>query len=274
LINYVTAISPTSPTTGDEFGYAVDVSANGMVGVISAPGGNYVETFINLGNGTFTKSVLTATSFGTNTGTRFGESVAISSGGEYLFVGAPFAKNDDDSFGKVAVYNRIGNTFTYTTTIINPVDGAAMNFGQELAINASTNTLVISAIGLNKSVPVAFDLETTNFDSSSTFFYDIIENFGTVYVYNKTQDASRFVLSAELTPPIGVGLVGTNFGYSLAVDNTNILIGDKITFSDDNKEREAVDIVSRTKGISIIGTDPVVAIFFDEREKALEYRRK
>ena len=62
--------------------------------------------------------------------------------------------------------------------------------------------------------------------------------------------------------------------YSLAVDNTNILIDSKITFSDDNKEREAVDIVSRTKGISIIGTDPVVAIFFDEREKALEYRKK
>jgi len=225
LINYVSTISPTTPSTGDEFGYAIDVSANGMVGVISAPGGNYVEAFINLGNGTFTKSVLTATSFSTNTGTRFGESVAISSGGEYLFVGAPFVKNDDDSFGKVVVYTRIGNTFTYSSSITNPVPGAAMNFGQEIVINASTNTLAISSIGLNKSVPVAFDLETTNFDSSSTFFYDTIENFGTVYVYNKPQSASRFVLSAEITPPIGVGLVGTNFGHSLAIDNDTVFVG-------------------------------------------------
>ena len=62
--------------------------------------------------------------------------------------------------------------------------------------------------------------------------------------------------------------------YSLAVDNTEILFGDKITFSDDGKEREAVDIASRSKGISITGSYPVVAIFFEEREKAMEYKKK
>lgn len=138
--------------------------------------------------------------------------------------------------------------------------------------------------------------------------------------------------------------------YSLAVDNTNILIGDKLIFSDEGaartealnelgknlenskiiankelnrleglansnpdivntsqyqadlafarseiesiakdeafykketsknqgsgKEREAVDVATRSKGIDISGTYPVVAVFFDEREKALEYKRK
>ena len=62
--------------------------------------------------------------------------------------------------------------------------------------------------------------------------------------------------------------------YSLAVDNSNILIGSKIKFSDDSKEREAVDIATRAKGISITGPYPVVAIFFEEKEKAMEYQKK
>jgi hypothetical protein len=62
--------------------------------------------------------------------------------------------------------------------------------------------------------------------------------------------------------------------YSLAVDNSNILLESKITFADDSKEREAVDVATKAKGLSITGPYPVVAIFFEEREKALEYRRK
>lgn len=62
--------------------------------------------------------------------------------------------------------------------------------------------------------------------------------------------------------------------YSIAVDNTNIFLGDKIRFIDDNKEREAVDIATRSKGINVSGTYPVVAIFFENREDALEYEKK
>ena len=62
--------------------------------------------------------------------------------------------------------------------------------------------------------------------------------------------------------------------YSLAVDNTEILIGNKVTFSDDSKEREAVDIATRAKGITITGSYPVVAIFFKERKNAMEYKKK
>lgn len=61
--------------------------------------------------------------------------------------------------------------------------------------------------------------------------------------------------------------------YSLAVNNTDIQIGDKIIFADDNKEREAVDIATKSKGLSITGPYPVVAIFFENRDKALEYQK-
>ncbi len=64
--------------------------------------------------------------------------------------------------------------------------------------------------------------------------------------------------------------------YSLAVDNTSILIGCKISFSDEtvSKEREAVDILNQSKGISLNGNFPVVAIYFDTKKEALVYLEK
>ncbi len=61
--------------------------------------------------------------------------------------------------------------------------------------------------------------------------------------------------------------------YSLAVDNSKILIGHKVSFSDDSKEREGVDVATTSKGLSIGLIYPVVAIYFDDKEKALEYAR-
>lgn len=61
--------------------------------------------------------------------------------------------------------------------------------------------------------------------------------------------------------------------YSLAVDNSKILIGHKVAFSDDSKEREGVDVATASKGLSIGLIYPVVAIYFDDKEKALEYMK-
>lgn len=234
LVTFVNTLTCATPVTShDEYGYAIDCTDDGSILAISAPGGNYVETYVRNTTNQYVRQsvVLTATSFVSNLGVRFGESIALSKTGDYLFVGAPFVKNNDDSFGQVVVFKRIGNTFTYSTSIANPVPGAAMNFGQEIVVNNSTDTLVVSSIGLNKSVPVKFDNEQTNFDSSSTFFFDTIDNFGAVYVFNKIADAERFVLADELEPSIADlpfidgKYEGNNFGYSLAIDNDTVLAG-------------------------------------------------
>jgi len=62
--------------------------------------------------------------------------------------------------------------------------------------------------------------------------------------------------------------------YSLAVDNLTVLIGCKVTFSDDKKERLGVDIVSPSKGLNKSSSDPVVAIYFDTKTQAIEYTKK
>jgi hypothetical protein len=225
ITTYISSLTAQTPVVGDEFGYNIVSSEDGQFTVISAPGENYVEVFIDIDSNTPIRYQLTATSFTVNSNSRFGESVAISKDAEYLFVGTPFIKNEDDSFGKVSVFVRNGSTFTYSTVISNPVSNAGLFFGQELEINATTSTLAISAIGRNNNVPTVFDSNVTSFDSSSTSFYDVVENFGTVYLYDKIANGSRFVLSAELSPPLNEQLEGTNFGHSIAIDNNTVYVG-------------------------------------------------
>ena len=62
--------------------------------------------------------------------------------------------------------------------------------------------------------------------------------------------------------------------YSLAVDNSTILIGCKVTFSDDKKEREGVDIATPSKGINKSSTSPIIAIYFETRDEAFAYLEK
>jgi hypothetical protein len=62
--------------------------------------------------------------------------------------------------------------------------------------------------------------------------------------------------------------------YSLLVDNSKILLGSKVKFEDDKKEREAVDVATPSKGVSISEEYPTIAIYFDTKEKALAYSKK
>ena len=61
--------------------------------------------------------------------------------------------------------------------------------------------------------------------------------------------------------------------YSLLVDNKDIIIGCKVKFEDDKKEREAVDVATPSKGVTISKEYPTVAIYFDTKEKAQAYMK-
>lgn len=61
--------------------------------------------------------------------------------------------------------------------------------------------------------------------------------------------------------------------YSLLVDNNKVIIGSKVKFEDDKKEREAVDVATPSKGISISTEYPTIAIYFDTKEKAQAYMK-
>lgn len=350
LISYVGVVSPSTTVvnSGTEFGYSVSLDTNGLSGVVGAPGADFVEVYLNLtaglapvSNNPIIPSIINSPWTGTSV-CRFGESVKMSNGGDYIFVGAPSIINEDQSYGKVFVYKIQKTSYTYTdwqqeyelsdedlhlgkeianmyylsntyfanshryglyrtpdagglnywvgrvnserlsnpnftvadlesfifnavdaypksvdynrsftanklfdpgrgsgefydrgvvigldSIISNPVPGPGMHFGKSIGIESNTLTLAISAIGLNTSVPVQFENDETTFDSVSTRFYDTVENFGTVYLYNRDVEGSRFVLVEELTPDIVTksDFKGTSFGKSLLVEDDVIFAG-------------------------------------------------
>jgi hypothetical protein len=58
--------------------------------------------------------------------------------------------------------------------------------------------------------------------------------------------------------------------YSLAVDNVNVLIGDKVLFLDESIEREGVDITNISKQ-AFNFFYPVIGVFFEKRDDAIKY---
>ena len=212
-------------------GYSV---GTGLVTVYSGIGTNHVPQYLQTLYSPFDKN------------SRFGDSISVSQDGSYIFVAAPDARGSDQSYGKVAVYTKVGSAFTLTQIINNPVAGVGMKFGRAVDVNPKADELVISAIGTNRHVTETFDKYSlllglqpdtsspyvndpystprdtdTTFDLGSTTFFDTITYSGTAYVYNRKDTVFR--LADELLP-IDTN-TGTNFGFSLSVNENSIYVG-------------------------------------------------
>ena len=248
-VSYVKKIqSPFLVNTGTRFGQSISGSKKSDVIVIAAPG-YYTNTgFVSVYTTTGITYLQTLTSpFERNA--KFGESVAVSNDGQYIFVGAPDSRNKDQSYGKVAVYKNTSTSsfyFDLESVIENPVEGPGMKFGRALGINTDSTELVVTAQGTNKNLRLTFDRyeslllnslsiygskyvkdsnadlsDQTTFDSGSTTFFDIVKYSGSAYVYNRYLD--KFKLADELT--LLDPSTGTNYGFSVALNDNSIYVG-------------------------------------------------
>jgi hypothetical protein len=215
-----------SAGTGTQWGSSISGADDCSVVAIGAPG--YPSDPVNTGvvlifTGTNTTHVQTiASPFGI--GGKFGSKVSLSATGDYLFVSAIDARTVDQAYGKVAVYTLNEGQFELLQIISNPVNYAGMKFGFDIDINEQADTVIITSLGTNKSLPTSFDLSSgrpTTFDSASTDFYGLIKASGTAYVYNRKM--SKFIFAEELAPVSTDN--GTDYGYSVAFDNDVVLIG-------------------------------------------------
>jgi hypothetical protein len=245
-ISYIKSITTSSIfKKGNRWGHAISGSKNGEVIAISAPGYFTNTGLVCVFTGTDVNYSQTIVSPFGRYG-KFGESIKVSDDGSYLFVSSPESRSADISYGKVAVYTLTNNLFVLDNILTNPVPQAGMKFGQAIDINSENNELIISAIGTNNDIFATFDtylsllvtqpvpsvpyvtdptsiqLESpTTFDSDSTKFYDIIPESGAVYLFDKKTD--KFRLSGGINPISPY--TGTNFGYSISLDNSNIYVG-------------------------------------------------
>ena len=208
---------------GSQWGYAIAGTNNGDSYAISAPGWFTATGFVNVYTGV-TPSLQQTIHSPFRKKERFGESLAMSATGEYLFISAIDSKNSDKSVGKVAVYQRptASGTYTHIQTLINPIPGLGMKFGQGIDLNDDASELVITALGTNNWAEDIFDSRTTIEDYDSTTFYDKIVYSGMAYVYNRK--LNQFKLVTRLKPD-DYPKSGTNYGFSVAVNQDSVYVG-------------------------------------------------
>ena len=221
-----TGIEILNPRTqaGDQWGYSIEGSNNAEKIAVSAPNWNNGVGFVSIYTGSNLSliSQIIESPFGLPNA-RFGEAMAISPKGDYLVITAPELRNEDQSFGKVAIYTTSSDgSFTLTQIISNPLPGAGMKFGRSIDINTLSNTLVIGSVGYDYSVKTIFDKDRTTEDSSSTVFTDSVENAGTAYIYVKKSTNGNFHLADSLSPDLQSS--GSYYGTSVTIDQ-NIYVG-------------------------------------------------
>ena len=207
---------------GGLWGNAIGGSDNADIVAVGAPGYFTNTGLVCIFTGTdLTYSQTIVSPFGKYG--QFGHAIKVSDDGNYLFVSAPETRELDQSYGKVAIYTLTNNLFVLEDIINNPLSGSGMHFGQAIDINQKNAELLISAIGTNRNIITTFDKSdsVSIFDGDSTTFYDSVAQSGTVYVYNRKNN--KFKLADDLTPVWPY--TGTNFGYSLAINDNSIYVG-------------------------------------------------
>jgi hypothetical protein len=193
------------------FGQAVVSTLDGSVIAVSAPGENTTLTV----NGSLTKGnvyiyntttfpyILLQTIASPNSNTSsFGDSLEISSDGNYLFIGDPLSNsllNPTLSYaGVVYVYKNVNNLFTLIGTIEPAVPAANFYFGQYVKMSQDRSTLVISSYAGVSSTPTpslfvyAFNSTSGTWTLSTSFTDTLIAptvsdaNYGLVFDVNST----------------------------------------------------------------------------------------
>ena len=236
VVNYLGTINPAALNAlnqaGLKWGYSISGSDDGRVIAIGAPGYKNKTGMVEVFNGTQTQQIIYSPFA---IGGEFGEKVKVSADGSYLIISAPTVysyKDNNKSYGQVAIYTATSQGFVLESILKNPLVDSDLKFGHDISINASTNVLIISALGTdvittsfdevqtrtigNKVVPAT--TSTVN-DAGTTKFYTRVEKTGNVYVFNKLHN--RFVFAEEL-PPYNP-LEGANHGYSLQIDKDNTI---------------------------------------------------
>jgi len=233
-VRYINTLTPTTSTAGMLWGHSISGSDDGSVIAVGAPGYKDRTGLVTIFNGTNTTQVIQSPF---SSGGGFGSHVEVSADGSYLIVSAPdvygFADNND-SYGKVAIYKKEGGLFNTDSTVQilhNPLYDSKMRFGYNIVINTATDILVISALGTDYIDTTFDENQTRNIggkkfvssistidDSGTTEFFTEVERTGTVYVYNRLHN--RFVLSEELRPQTVYEGADHGHGLQIAADNT------------------------------------------------------
>jgi hypothetical protein len=228
----------------DDYAWSVAIAST-KAGTYVAVGGNDSNGLLNkvyvyYGSGLSWKLQATITDPGNNTADRFGDALAISS--NTLVIGAYCAPNN---FGVAWVFQRSGSSWTQQAELQDPGQNSADNYGNAVAV--SGNTVLIGAVDTsyvytNEAGQGWVQTATlANPGTSDDNFGESVALAGTTAVigapgngpgsptllpgaaYVYTESGSTWTQHQKLTYPAGTK--GDDFGYSLAMNSTTMIIG-------------------------------------------------
>ena len=189
---------------GIHFGSSVSVNSNGTVIAFGANGCTGGSTsgivYIFTGSGSTWTQVAVLQASDKTVNDNFGNSVALSSSGATLIVGAPFGiVNNVQSAGKAYIFQNTVNGWEQTAEILSPSVSKNSYFGNSVAINQGANVVVIGCMG-----------------AATT---------GNCYVYTYSTSTSSWALTATLIPSDLT--MSLNFGFSvdMSLDGNTIIVG-------------------------------------------------
>ena len=194
-------------TANDQFGRSVAVTGDGSTVVVGTPwigakdtdsGSAYV--FTKQADGSYLQPQKLVAVDGAS-GDNFGDSLAVSADGLIIVIGASCSGGKGIDSGSVYIFTKQANGSYLETHKLVATDGAASDqFGWSVAVSADGTTVVIGA----------FRDDDKGSDS------------GSVYIFTKQADGSYLEIQKLVAAD---GAVGDNFGYSVAVSNTSVVIG-------------------------------------------------
>jgi hypothetical protein len=208
-------ILPPIVNTSERFGSKLSVSPSNSVLAISAQGGDSIIplTFDNYLDRVFSESITVTGISGTIVNNETTSKITGISNTSNLSIGMTLIKTSS-----------IGGSFGGVTRI-KTIDSLT-----EITVVSETNNVpgnvTFTANGTYYSYeldPTSVKLnEVTTFDNNSLNFYDNIPYTGAVYVYNKFDD--HFIYADRLRP-INDLIINDNFGSSLSVSESTIIVG-------------------------------------------------
>ena len=241
----IVSLAEPSPAAGDEFGYSVAVS--GTTVVVGAPGnssGGANSGRAYIFNAVTGALVATLTEPSPAANDQFGDSVAVS--GSTVVVGAPGNSAAGTDSGRAYVYD--AGTGALVATLADPSPAAGDFFGNAVAVSGTTAVVgayANSTAGSDSGRAYVFSAVTGALvatltepsSAASDFFGYSVAASGTTVVVgapgNRTagaQSGRAYVFSATTGALVATlaepsPAAGDNFGFSVAVSGTTVVIG-------------------------------------------------
>lgn len=250
-------IASPSPASVEAFGGSVSISSDGNTivvgadyasGELSATGAAYVFT---RADGVWTqKTKLCPSDLAHND--LFGHSVALSSNGTVIVVGAPYQANTQSFSGSAYIYELISGTWTLRTKITPEPEVESGMFGYRVAISEDGSVIAVTRLGVISSGGAVYFFQR----SGNIWFQDQILQ------PTDTEASDTFGSSVDLSATgtkcvVGCTTRNNNQGKAYVLDKAaDWTFGQTITepFASINNKFSRATAISANAGFLIIGT--------------------